>query len=90
MILALQLLIHIVLHDTEVGSIADNGTLQRFGLRSPRPTVVPAPATEFERLREIGGAPLDYPARKCHGQLRWLPATTPDALLWSATPVVWF
>jgi hypothetical protein len=90
MILALQLLIHIVLRDTEVGSIADNGTLHRFGLRSPQPMVVPAPAAEFERRREIGGASLDYPARKCHGQLRWLPTTTPDALLWSATPVVWF
>jgi hypothetical protein len=36
-ILALQLLIQIALRDTEVGAIADNGTLPRFGSRSPRP-----------------------------------------------------
>jgi hypothetical protein len=88
MILAPHLLIQIVLRDTEVGSITDNGTLPRFSLHSSLPTVVPAPAAEFECQREIGGAPLGYPTRKCHGQLRWLPATTSDALLWPATPVV--
>jgi hypothetical protein len=47
--------------------------------------VVPAPAAEVERHREIGGAQLDYSARKCHDQLWWLPVITPDALLWPTT-----
>lgn len=32
--------------------------------------------TEVERCQGIRGTLLDYPARMCHGQLRWLPTNT--------------